>query len=119
MTFTEYLRSLTNSGSVPKWVQPFDEVAALLTVKRYKNRMDNRRNLRRAETWYQKYLLTPHWRGFRMAVFVLAGGKCCRCGDVADHVHHLHYKSVGREKLCDVEPLCEACHTREHLESNE
>jgi len=114
MTFSDYLRSLTSARNLPKWVQPLDEMAAILTVKRYKQRMSNQRKPRAAESWYQKYLLSQHWRGFRMAVFVLAGGKCCRCGDVADHVHHLHYKTVGREALTDVEPLCERCHSEEH-----
>ena len=115
MKFSEYINQLSADPNLPAWVRKVDEVAALLTVRRYGRRMESARP-RYAATWYAKYLQSPHWTRFRIAVMVLSGGKCCRCGDVADHVHHLHYKSIGQEALCDVEPLCEACHTKEHQE---
>jgi len=119
MKSTAYLRSLATAANAPKWVRPLDETAARLTIRRYQNRMNATQHRQRAETWYQRYLLSPHWFGFRMIVFVLCGGKCCRCGDVADHVHHRTYCRLGRERLEDVEPLCAECHKAEHDGRNE
>jgi 5-methylcytosine-specific restriction endonuclease McrA len=113
MKFTQLLNALARQNGKPDWVKPFDPVAALLTVRRYGRRAESRKSSL-PDSKYAAYLITPHWKQFRMAVLVLSGGQCCRCGDVADHVHHLHYKTVGREALADVEPLCERCHEDEH-----
>ena len=118
MKFTKYIELLARQERSPKWVKPFDAVAALLTVRRYGRRIESRTSSL-PDSKYAAYLLTPHWQRFRMAVFVLAGGQCCRCGGVADHVHHRTYQRVGRERLEDVEPLCAECHKSEHDGRNE
>lgn len=113
MSFTKYVKSLAADTNCPSWVKPLDRLVAQLVFKRYGRRIAARTKTF-ADSDYAKYLRSPHWVQFRMAVMVLSGGKCCRCGDVADHVHHLTYVRRGRERLEDVEPLCERCHADEH-----
>jgi 5-methylcytosine-specific restriction endonuclease McrA len=113
MTLSEYIQSLYAYPHRPAWAKPYDATVAKLIIERY-NRRRAQRTVQRKQSWYQQYLASGHWATFRLAVLVLSGGKCCKCGDVADHVHHLHYKSLNRERLRDVEPLCEMCHANEH-----
>lgn len=66
---------------------------------------------------YSKYLRTKHWREFRQLALMRAGD-CCEkpsCHSVHDlQVHHLFYKTLGQERLCDVRVLCGVCHAEEH-----
>lgn len=82
---------------------------------------------------YQRYLQTPHWHKTRLRVLARAGGRCegeiwweattkdpggyatrCKATDGL-HVHHLHYNTLGHERLADLVCLCAACHAFEHL----
>jgi len=63
---------------------------------------------------YQRYLCSRHWRIFRLAVMIVANGRCTICNKPADDVHHLTYERVGTEYLCDVAPLCRKCHEDQH-----
>ena len=60
---------------------------------------------------YKSYLLTGHWNSVRLAKLKAVGYRCENCGRRAKlHVHHLHYKSLGEEKLSDLRALCKSCH---------
>lgn len=71
---------------------------------------------------YKDYLKTSHWRMFRervlLRVFVSGCYKCESCGELCRRseldVHHLHYKTIGRERPTDVKVLCHDCHADEH-----
>ena len=74
---------------------------------------------------YQRYLNSSHWRKTRLRALEHAGWRCegeitegMRCTATEYlQVHHLHYQTLGRESLKDLECLCAACHTFEHLNS--
>lgn len=63
---------------------------------------------------YAEYLASAGWRWRRGVVLVLADGRCARCREDAQQVHHRSYKHRGSEKLDELEPLCETCHALEH-----
>jgi hypothetical protein len=55
-------------------------------------------------SWYQRYLQGGWWQR-----------KCQVCGVRQRlEVHHLHYRSLGREELGDLKVLCDACHDKAH-----
>lgn len=98
----------------PTWVKPYDNTAALLTVRRYCDRASRWINDGTPTTAYQQYIRSRDWFDFRLAIMVLAGGACAECGEPADEVHHLHYRTKGNESPCDVVPLCRSCHSDKH-----
>ncbi len=63
---------------------------------------------------YKKYLFSAWWRAKRQEKMVEQSRKCERCGKPAKEVHHKHYRTVGAEKLEDLEALCSECHSEEH-----
>lgn len=65
-------------------------------------------------TKYANYLASAGWRWRRGVILVLGEGRCAKCGEPAEQVHHKSYKHRGAEKLDELEPLCETCHGTEH-----
>jgi 5-methylcytosine-specific restriction endonuclease McrA len=64
---------------------------------------------------YAEYLRSKTWRGVRRWKLERAGWKCERCGSTRQlQAHHKHYRSLGRERLDDLEVLCESCHKHHH-----
>ena len=122
MTLDRYIRSLLQDGERPKWVRSYDPTAVELIRLRYQKR-SSIRFPRESRSEYAEYLNSGHWQMFRLAVMILAGGQCCKCGKTADEIHHLRYKNERgmsvryRERLCDVKPLCRICHEGEHRDS--
>lgn len=65
--------------------------------------------------YYPKYLQSIQWRYRRN--HVLKDAKCRSCSkNPATEVHHINYKSAGREKVRDLMPICRPCHRRIHHE---
>lgn len=63
------------------------------------------------QQWYQDYLQSDHWRDLRGAKLLEAGFRCQKCGKKSQlQVHHKTYERVSREKLSDLEVLCDPCH---------
>jgi len=91
-----------------------------LFISKYRRRTESRKTTpREPQTNYERYLATPHWQVFRLAVLTCAGGLCFRCGKEAGEVHHVRYKDEGgsirfRERAKDVIPICRSCHELEH-----
>jgi 5-methylcytosine-specific restriction endonuclease McrA len=70
---------------------------------------------------YKEYLLTDWWREKRKLKLKQVGSKCQRCGSKKKlNVHHLRYNDrnnhsvLFRERMRDLEVLCEICHQKEH-----
>ena len=63
-----------------------------------------------------QYGQTFHWKTFRKSILKGRSNVCESCGHsfYTMHVHHLHYKSIGRESPSDVQLLCEICHEQKH-----
>lgn len=63
---------------------------------------------------YGAYLKSAMWRNTREKCLSRNGHRCFICGCTALlrrlDVHHLHYKTVGREGADDLVPLCEWHH---------
>jgi 5-methylcytosine-specific restriction endonuclease McrA len=54
---------------------------------------------------------TRRYKKLRDNRLVLAGNRCEECGSVEHpQLHHLHYATLGDERLRDVVILCDACH---------
>lgn len=75
-------------------------------------------------TRYLEYLDSPEWFAIRRAAMRRANWKCQReTSASARHegpldVHHRHYRTLGCERLDDVEVLCKACHRNERIPRN-
>ncbi len=64
---------------------------------------------------YYEYIKSDEWQEVRKRALEHYNWRCCICRNVDDlHVHHLHYKTLGREKLCDLRVLCKDCHKKIH-----
>lgn len=70
---------------------------------------------------YREATTGPSWAAFRRRILELRGGKCEHCAKKSDpsvgiylHLHHKHYKTLGREQPEDVELLCNVCHGLHH-----
>ena len=64
------------------------------------------------DIYYPDYIKSIEWL-IKSKVFIgRRGYKCERCGvtDKPLFSHHLHYKTLGREKDEDVQVLCFGCH---------
>ena len=74
------------------------------------------RSVRRNRQWRQHYwevLKSDRWRQLRASVIAETGGRCEACGYLGQnrlHLHHRHYRTLGRETRRDVELLCAWCH---------
>ena len=64
---------------------------------------------------YPAYLRSARWAGIRRKVKERDGWCCQYCGtDDQLEVHHVHYRSVGRENGHELVTLCRLCHESEH-----
>jgi 5-methylcytosine-specific restriction endonuclease McrA len=71
------------------------------------------------QKWYQRYLQTDHWRELRLTKLEEVGHKCEKCRKKSRlQVHHLKYTPY-KERLADLQVLCEACHEEAHGLENE
>ena len=76
------------------------------------------------QTMYKKYRGSTDWKRRRKFLIKIKGEKCEKCGDNKSlQIHHLRYKTLGKEQTSDVEVLCFDCHQiadreREEREAN-
>ena len=60
---------------------------------------------------YQRYLKSESWHRKRQRKFNQVGRYCEVCKSVHRiEVHHLTYERLGKERLSDLQVLCEDCH---------
>ena len=79
---------------------------------RYQAGMDAERDLWRA--YYEWYLSTPRWASLREVVMARARGRCERCGQAAEDVHHFTYRNLGAESPDELAALCRFHHREQH-----
>lgn len=108
----------------PNWW--LDKTADNWLRERNRNRNKNRRKKRqqakrkqveppRAWSSYKEYLETDWWKEKRYQKLRSVKFQCERCSRRKYlQIHHKHYKSLGKEKITDLEALCKECHKREH-----
>ena len=68
---------------------------------------------------YTAYLDSMPWKAKRHQAISAAGYRCQSCGVQRLHgleVHHLHYDTLGDERLADLRVLCPACHAEADAE---
>ena len=64
---------------------------------------------------YAEYFKSYYWKRFRLAVLAFWGDDCNACGGHNGiQIHHLTYKTLGRESVLDVSPFCDSCHKNMH-----
>jgi hypothetical protein len=63
-------------------------------------------------TSYKAYLASNLWKDIRAKAMEDAGGKCARCGNDADQVHHTEYSFEALRGDCpkSLVALCRGCH---------
>jgi len=74
------------------------------------------------KNWYKYYLKTEHWQTTRVKALKHYGNKCKECGSIERlSVTRLHWNSLFREELKDLELLCRPCQTEkwEHEQRGE
>ena len=65
---------------------------------------------------YARYIRSKAWQEKRREALSHYGHRCARCGRTADlQVHHLHYRTLGNEKMADLVVCCRGCHFKTHL----
>ena len=63
------------------------------------------------KTKHNKVLVSKRWQKIRQEVFRAYGKSCMSCkGTENIHVYHLHYSTLGKERVEDLIPLCSKCH---------
>jgi 5-methylcytosine-specific restriction endonuclease McrA len=63
---------------------------------------------------YKDYLKSKHWKITRYRKLKNRSHKCCICHQLANTVHHLSYKRLGRERPSDLRAICSRCHDLWH-----
>jgi hypothetical protein len=67
---------------------------------------------------YQSYISSREWEIKSFHTKAKAGWRCEQCKRPGKknrlHLHHKHYKTLFRERRCDVEVLCDNCHKKRH-----
>ena len=64
---------------------------------------------------YWSYMLSHAWQMKRQQAFEKYGRACQECGSKMNVVvHHKSYERLYRERLVDLEILCEGCHALRH-----
>jgi len=96
----------------PDCAATFRCTAACAAVPAYRCVCCTLDRIERSRVWtYEAYVHSPEWATRRRIALVTAGGRCQRCGARgALEVHHLHYRTLGREEEGDLEVLCKTCH---------
>jgi 5-methylcytosine-specific restriction endonuclease McrA len=63
---------------------------------------------------YVATLASPRWRRLRAAVIEEQANVCLDCGAYTSllELHHLHYRTLGEERMDDVIALCQPCHRK-------
>lgn len=99
------------------------EAALQANPPRYKKPKKRKKHKQRAQPEapphphipYGEYLVSPWWKTKRGQKLKSVGNRCQRCNNQERlQVHHLHYRSLWREKNSDLEVLCRGCHQKEH-----
>lgn len=67
---------------------------------------------------HQNYLQSDTWKNKRIKVLKRDKYICQRCEGNATQVHHKTYKRWGKEKLDDLESICQECHESHHRAHN-
>ena len=54
-----------------------------------------------SSTYYRSHIRSEEWKEKRQQVIRHSGSRCQKCGDRTSwlHVHHKHYRTLGREEL--------------------
>jgi 5-methylcytosine-specific restriction endonuclease McrA len=64
---------------------------------------------------YKQYLQSPQWQAKRRKILHRAGYRCELCRKAKPlQVHHLTYERKFRERLGDLQAVCDRCHRRIH-----
>jgi 5-methylcytosine-specific restriction endonuclease McrA len=68
---------------------------------------------KRQVAYREGYLKSEHWQEVRKEKLKQAGYKCERCGAKESlDIHHLHYRTLGHERMSDLQALCRSCHQK-------
>lgn len=85
----------------------------------FDNEQNERIKNRPPKPWrqmYSEYIRSARWKRKRAHRIYLSGGECESCGTSVREsnleVHHLHYETLGRELMSDLEVLCKPCHDK-------
>ena len=65
---------------------------------------------------YSKYILSPEWEAKRDQKLEEQNYICEIGGEKATTAHHLHYRTLGHERMEDLQALCWPCHMAQHPE---
>ena len=72
-----------------------------------------RERMTKRQQSYREYLKSAHWQEIRKAKLKEAGYKCQKCGARESlDIHHLHYRTLGHERMSDLQALCRSCHRK-------
>ena len=66
----------------------------------------------------EQYYKSKHWRAFTARAKKHYNYECMGCGKKSKtlHVHHRHYRNIGREQYDDVTIYCSECHSKQHAD---
>lgn len=96
-----------------RWLQNYKKKQKEKKLKKVeaKKKAEPVRGLTMSRDKYTEYLFSNWWKSKRKQKLGSVNYLCEKCGSNKQlQVHHLHYKSLGREKNTDLQVLCRACH---------
>ena len=85
-------------------------------IKDYIDRSRVLRETKRDRLWERRlarYKTSKAWRAKRLIRLTLDRHRCQQCQHRATDVRHLSYHHVGRERLRDLQSLCDVCQLKE------
>lgn len=77
-------------------------------IKIWKTKLNYRR------PHYPDYIKSSEWENIRNRKLKSTNFLCEMCCGIATQVHHIHYKTLGRESNKDLKSVCGACHMDIH-----
>lgn len=63
---------------------------------------------------YSTYIKSKKWKRKSKKFQQQRNFQCEICGKKSEVTHHLHYKTIGKESLKDIQVLCRDCHANLH-----
>lgn len=104
------------------WMPRRSKTKKRRTRKRRQTQGEYDKHLRKVEkkVQYHAYMNSRRWRRKRASLIKARGSRCEDCGTTKRlTVHHKHYRTLGHERVRDVEVLCWQCHKERHVTREE
>lgn len=96
-------------------IAEFKKRAKELLDRKNKKTTTPRKKKKNTRVVYKQYIKSRKWAKKRDKIFAMYNYTCYDCViEKAEHVHHLTYRHLGKERDDELIPLCKRCHEIRH-----